>query len=274
MLKKSLCAMALVIVSIMACRLFGSIPVFRPVQSPPQLSFEVESIKLGTPGDRSGKFARMQNTHQFVVRNYTVKDLIGFAYDIPLSRISGGGALVDGDMYNILASTPGDERPTQPQQMVMVQKLLAARFQLHYHLEQRVLPVYQLSVAKGGSKLKESPARPEVPTPATNVVFPGSRIETHARAVTISEFVSMLQRTVFDRPVLDKTNLTGRYDFDLAWSYDDTQFAGKLPPIDLEHSNKPSLFTVLQTDLGLTLTTSRGAVDTIVVDSVQKPSEN
>src|SRR5262245_50607139 len=101
MFKKSVFATALVIVSISPCHLFGSIPAFRPIQSPPT-SFEVASIKPGTPGDRSGKFARMQGGHQFVVRNYTLKDLIGFAYDLPLRRISGGPSWIEGDTYNIL----------------------------------------------------------------------------------------------------------------------------------------------------------------------------
>ena len=224
MFMKSVFSTALVIISLSPCRLFGSIPAFRPPQSP-QLSFEVATIKPGTPGDRSGKFARMQSNHRFVVRNYTLKDLIGFAYDLPVRRISGGPSWTEGDMYNILAATPGDGRPSQLEQMAMVRKLLEERFQLRYHLEQRELPVYQLSVAKSGPKLKESLAHldaPSAPTPELmNVGFAGSRIETHARYVTIAEFASMLQRTVFDRPVVDKTNLTGRYDFDLAWSYDD-----------------------------------------------------
>jgi uncharacterized protein (TIGR03435 family) len=273
MFMKSVFSTALVILSLSPCRLFGSIPIFSLVQSP-QLSFEVASIKPATPGDRSGKFARMQGGHQFVVRNYTLKDLISFAYDLPLRRISGGPSWIEGDTYNVLAGTPGDTRPSQPEQMAMVRKLLEQRFQLRYHLEQRELPVYQLAVANSGAKLKESPAPEDTLSSPTNVVFPGSRIETHARSATIAAFASMLQRVVFDRPVVDKTNLTGRYDFDLAWSYDDSQFEGQLPPIKLETANWPSLFTALQTELGLTLIASRGQVETVVIDSVQKPSEN
>jgi uncharacterized protein (TIGR03435 family) len=272
MFNTSVCATVLVIATISPSGLFA-IPAIRPPQSP-QLSFEVATIKPGTPGDRSGKFAHMQSGHQFVVRNYTLKDLIGFAYDLPLRRISGGASWVEGDTYNILAATPGDGRPNQSEQMAMVRKLLEERFQLRYHLEQRELPVYQLSVAKSGPKLKESLAPVETASPLMNVVFPGSRIETHARSVTISEFASELQRAVFDRPVVDKTNLTGRYDFDLAWSYDDSQFEGHLPPINLEAANRPSLFSALQTELGLTLESSRAQVETIIIDSAQKPSEN
>ena len=272
MLKTKVWATALLIVTIAPLRAFGATTVFRPLQS--QLSFEVASIRPATPDDRSGKYARMQSTHQFDVKNYTLKDLIGFAYDLPLRRISGGPSWIEGDTYNILAATPGDGRPSQSEQMAMVRKLLEERFQLRYHREQRELPVYQLSVAKSGAKLKESPAPLEAPSSLMNVVFAGSRIETHARSTTISEFASMLQRAVFDRPVVDKTNLTGRYDFDLAWTYDETQFDGKLPPINLDEANRPSLFSSLQKEVGLTLESSRAQVETIIIDSVEKPSEN
>src|ERR1041385_3915231 len=184
MFKKSVYATVLFILAILHVYGFGAISVFNPIQ-PPQ-AFEVASIKPGTPGDRSGKFARMRSAHEFVVRNYTVNDLIGFAYDLPLACVSGGPSWTEGEMFNILAGTPGDGRPTQSEQMAMVRKLLEERFQFRYHVQQRELPVYQLRIAKSGPKLKESLLHLEMPSPPTNVVFPGSRIETHARDVTIS----------------------------------------------------------------------------------------
>jgi uncharacterized protein (TIGR03435 family) len=90
----------------------------------------------------------------------------------------------------------------------------------------------------------------------------------------MTEFASELQRAVLDRPVVDKTSLTGKYDFDLEWEYDDTQFGGHLPSINSGDSGKPDLFAAIQQQLGLRLESSRAAVDTIVIDSVQKPSEN
>lgn len=269
MYKTTVCAIATLLL-IAFSPLRGSV---RSIQSHPP-AFEVASIKPGTPSDRSGKVARMRSAHEFVVLNYSVKDLIGFAYDLPLARISGGPSWTEGDMFNILAGTPGDGRPTQSEQMAMVGELLEERFRLQYHVQPRELPVYRLIVTKNGPKLKESLMYLETPSPLTNVVFPGSRIEIHARGVAISEFASLLQRAVFDRAVLDQTNLTGRYDFDLAWSYDDTQFGGKLPPINVDQANRPSLFAAVQTELGLTLESSRAQVDTIIIDSVQRPSEN
>src|SRR5262249_51886739 len=100
-------------------------------------SFEVAAIKPATPGDRSGKFARMRSAHEFDIRNYSVKDLIVFAYDLPLSRISGGQSWSEGDLFNILAGTPGDRPPSRSEQMAMVRKLLEDRFQLRYHVQQR-----------------------------------------------------------------------------------------------------------------------------------------
>ena len=107
-----------------------------------------------------------------------------------------------------------------------------------------------------------------------NRVFPGSRVKLPARNVTMTEFASELQRAVLDRPVVDKTNLTGKYDFDLEWEYDDTQFGGHLPPINAGMSGKPDFFAAIQQQLGLRLESSRARVDTIVIDIVQKPSEN
>jgi uncharacterized protein (TIGR03435 family) len=90
----------------------------------------------------------------------------------------------------------------------------------------------------------------------------------------MAQFASTLQRAVLDRPVLDKTNLSGRYDFDLEWTPDDTQFGGNLPPVLPENAEKPDLFAALQQQLGLRLDSSRAPIDGIVIDSVQKPTEN
>ena len=90
----------------------------------------------------------------------------------------------------------------------------------------------------------------------------------------MAQFAAMLQRGVLDRPVLDKTGLTGKYDFNLEWTYDDRQFDRRLLPIKSESSGKPDLFAALQEQLGLRLESSKGPVPVIVIDSVQKPSEN
>jgi uncharacterized protein (TIGR03435 family) len=249
-----------------------AIPTLRPQQSAP-LSFEVASIKPATPGDRGGKFAIMQGGHQFVVRNYKVKDLVSFAYNLPPRLISGGPAWSEVDAYNILAATPGEARPNLDEQMAMMRTLLADRFKLEFHTEPKETSVYALTVTKGGIKFNET-AQPNIATQLVNTIFPAEKAHLPARNATMDQFASMLQRGVVDRPVVDKTNLTGKYDFDLEWTYDETQFGGNLPPIATPNDGKPDLFSALQQQLGLRLESSRAAVDTIVIDRVQKPSEN
>src|SRR5215831_2974445 len=117
-----------------------------PAQKP---TFEVASIKPSTPGDRA-KFATMQGGHQFVVRNYKVKELVAFAYNLPPRLVSGGPAWVDMDSYDILAATPGEGHPDRDGQMAMMRTLLAARFMLTFHIEPKEFSVYLLTVVKGG----------------------------------------------------------------------------------------------------------------------------
>jgi uncharacterized protein (TIGR03435 family) len=98
----------------------------------------------------------MQGAHQFVAKGYTVRFLVSAAYNLPPRAISGGPDWIDVERYDILASTPGDTRPNLEQQMAMVRTLLAERFSLKFHTEPKEFPVYVLTVAKGGSKLKET----------------------------------------------------------------------------------------------------------------------
>jgi uncharacterized protein (TIGR03435 family) len=238
----------------------------------PKPSFEVSSIKPSIPGDRSGRFITMQGGHQFVAKNYTVKRLVAAAYSVSLKAISGGPAWLDADLYDILAVTPGEVRPSLDEQMLMLQRLLTDRLSLAFHDEQRELPVYELSVAKGGAKLRESTAAPDENPVLVNRVFP-DHVQLPARNATMGQFASMLQRAVLDRPVLDKTGLAGKYDFDLEWAADETQFDGKLPRVP-ENTQEPGLFAALQQQLGLRLEATKGPVAVLVIGSVQKPTVN
>lgn len=236
-------------------------------------AFEVATIKPTAPDYRGGRFITMQGAHQFVARNYTLKFMVAAAYDLPPRTISGGPEWIDSERYDILAVTPGDVRPSLDQQMLMLRTLLAERFKLTIHREQKALSIYELTVAKNGSRLKESTASPEEPPVLINRVFPG-RILLPARNATMMQFASMLQRSVLDRSVLDKTGLSGKYDFDLEWTADDTQFGGQLPTPLPDTPPKPDLFSALQEQLGLRLESARAPVDVIVIDGVERPSEN
>jgi uncharacterized protein (TIGR03435 family) len=174
----------------------------------------------------------------------------------------------------------------------MVQSLLEDRLQLKIHRETRELPVYELLVAKGGSKMSlsadQSPEKPPEPgspplsmpqrgAPAPRGMMKMGRGSLETNGVPISNFIMGLSQQL-GRPVIDKTGLKGFYDIKLQWSPELGQglFApGSAepapPPSD---ASGPSIFTAIQEQLGLRLESAKGPVDVLVIDSVQKPTEN
>ena len=203
------------------------LPISSAVAQNQPLAFEVATIKPTPPDWRGGRYTRMEGGHQFVARDYTLKYMVAAAYGVTLRTISGGPSWVDSDHYDIVAATPGDARPSSDDQMLMLQSLLADRFQLRFHMEQKDFSFYALTVEKSSARLKESPVAPDQQTALINVVYPGDFIRLPARNATMTQFAAMLQRAVLDRPVLDKTGLTARYDFDLDYSHLSVRWFGR-----------------------------------------------
>jgi uncharacterized protein (TIGR03435 family) len=133
------------------------------------------------------------------------------------------------------------------------------------HIEVKQLPVFDLSIAKGGIKFHEA-SHGDPSDKQGNVYF--SATEVTGYGVPVGNLVMVLKRQV-EREVIDKTGLTGKYDFHLKWRPEQTgSNAG------LNDDEFPSFFTALQEQLGLKLQSSKGPVDTLVVDHIQEPSEN
>jgi uncharacterized protein (TIGR03435 family) len=269
-LKAEARAVAALIVA--AAGMFAQSPVPRPAFD----SFEVATIKPAAPDSR-GRYIRMQSAHRFFAKDYSLKALVGAAYNLTPQAISGGPAWIESDRYDILAGTPGEVRPNLDEQMSMLRNLLAERFKLTFHREQKELSLYALVVAKGGSKLKESTGPPDALPETVSVVYPesggGVRIVLPVRNATMAQFASIMNRAILDRPVVDQTGLSGRYDFDLEWTPDETQFGGNVPTGTPEHP-KPDLFAALQQQLGLRLEATKGPIEALVIDRVERPSEN
>jgi uncharacterized protein (TIGR03435 family) len=163
--------------------------------------------------------------------------------------------------------------------MSMLRSLLADRFKLIFHRERKELSLYALVVSKGGSKLRESAAAPDALPETVSVVYPesggGVRIVLPARNATMAQFASIMNRAILDRPVVDQTGLSGRYDFDLEWTPDETQFDGAFGrSANTEDSAKPGLFAAIQEQLGLRLEATKGPVEALVIDRAERPSEN
>jgi uncharacterized protein (TIGR03435 family) len=251
----------------------------QPATRPGFEAFEVATIKPAGPDDaRAGRYIRMQSAHRFQVENYTVNGLIAAAYDLNPKAISGGPAWADSDRYEIIAATPGDLRPTYDEQMTMLRKLLAERFSLRFRREKKEFAIYELTLAKGGPKFQATRSPVEEPSNVTSTLFPAAsggidHALMPARNVTMGQFASVLQRAILDRPVVDSTGLADRYDFDLEWTPDESQFGGQLPfgPPD---SAKPGLYPAMAQQLGLRIETARGDIQTLVIEHVDRPSEN
>src|SRR5579862_7675354 len=113
-----------------------------PAPRPKFDAFEVATIKPTAPGT-PGRYITLQGTNRFVEKNYTLKLLIAAAYDLNPRTISGGPAWVASDHYDILAVTPGEIRPNHDEQMSMLRSLLADRFRLTFHREQKMFSIYE-----------------------------------------------------------------------------------------------------------------------------------
>jgi uncharacterized protein (TIGR03435 family) len=241
-----------------------------PAQGATSTTFDVATIKPVQPDAKAGRYITMQGTNRFVAKDYTLKLLIAAAYSLSPKTISGGAGWVDTDHYDILALTPGGTRPTQPEQMAMLRALLTDRFKLNFHRQDREFSIYVLEVAKGGPKLKESTAEASDPTQLISTVYP-DHMHLPAKNATMGDFAALLQRALLDRPVVDKTGLTGRYDFDLDWAQDETQFGGQVPVASAD-AEEPPFFTAIEQQLGLRIDATRGMVPAFVIDGVERPT--
>jgi uncharacterized protein (TIGR03435 family) len=154
----------------------------------------------------------------------------------------------------------------------IVQQLLADRFKLAFHHAQRELPVYRIVAAKGGPKLTPATKEEQENNTAAIGITPGLMTVINA---TLSEFASLMQRYVrLDRPIVDHTGIAGKYDFKLSWTPDFSQFDGNPPGPAKNDENAPSLYTAIQEQLGLKLEAAREPTEVLVIDHVERPSEN
>ncbi|HLW75433.1 MAG TPA: TIGR03435 family protein [Bryobacteraceae bacterium] len=235
-------------------------------------SFEVATIKPSRPG-APGKGLVMRDPRTFVTINYSAADLIVFAYGIHPRQITNAPAWLESDLYDIQATPDPPGLPNRQQIEIMVQKLLADRFKLAFHRDKKELSVFAITVAKTGLKLTPSTGDPKG--------LPGLGFQglgrMFAQNANISDFAGLMQSTVLDRPVVDQTGLEGRFDFQLKWTPDDSQFPGlkgQLPPPPEGADAPPDLFTALQQQLGLKMEATRAQIGVIVIDHVEKPSAN
>jgi len=232
--------------------------------------FEVATVKPSKP-DALGKGFGAAG-RQFSTNNTSVSDIITFSYGLHPRQIIGGPSWLESDRYDISAKPDGEGQPSEVQWKAMIQKLLADRFQLTFHREKRELSAYAIVVAKGGPKLTKSAGDP---SGLPELSLRGLGVLT-ARNANIGDLAGNMQQGVLDRPVIDETELPGRYDFTLTWTPDEFQFGGlgiKVPPAT-DNAGAPDLYAAIQQQLGLKLGSTKAAVEVLVIDHVERPSEN
>lgn len=233
-------------------------------------AFEVATIKPSRPDARGG-LTRVQGGNLSLV-NMTLTDLVKLAYDVHAQQVIGAPAWSTSVRYDISGKAEGEGEPSLEQFKVMLRKLLADRFQLAFHREQKELPVYTLSVAKGGAKISKNDGKNET----TGIIFrgPGSVLLNN---VSMDEFCKMLQTAALDRPVVNQTGLSGKYEFSLVWTPDRLQTAAPNPNALAAGSTAdapPDIYAAAQQQLGLKIDATKLRVEVLVVDKVEKPSEN
>jgi len=224
-------------------------------QSPP--AFEVASIRRNLSAGPNTNINISGG--RLTVTNASLKTLIRNAYEILGFQLAGEPRWLDTEMYDIVATTGASGKISPDQFKLLLQNLLADRFQLKVHWETRETSVYELLLDKNGPRFKDNSDGQE---PGINTSKRSGKGTMKGTREPISILASNLGNQL-SRIVVDKTGLQGVYDWTLEWSLDMTD--------DATH---PTLFTALQEQLGLRLKASKGPMETLVIDSANRPSEN
>jgi bla regulator protein BlaR1 len=248
---------------------------FTGMQTSAAKQFEVATVKVNRTGSQGWRLG--PPAHGSVsIENLQLHRIIASSFRIQDSTVFGP-AWLDSTRYDIVGKGP-DPNVANPEVWEMMRSLLAERFRMKYHIETRQLPIYALVVAKGGPKLR----KPE-DGPCASAIREGqtcgdigviSSFRVAMINMPVGALMSGLARSVQDRPIVDKTGLTAKYDAEVRWMPDNmkpedlTNIPENMRPEDV------SLFTAIEQQLGLKLEAQKGPVQVVVVDSIEDTSGN
>jgi uncharacterized protein (TIGR03435 family) len=245
--------------------IFGFGAILAHAQTAP-LSFEVASV-TANKSDEHRMSVDLQPGGRLSMHNVPMKVLVMFAYHLRSEALSGGPGWIESERYDVVAKAP--ERAPQDDIRRMLQTLLAERFHLAVHADQKLLPAFALVVGKSGPKLQPSETAilsAQRCTPADGV--PGQRhVECrHITTAVLADYLQELAPRDFPVPVVDQTDLKGAWDFKLDWvptTPGSTDDAG------------PTIFDAVAIQLGLKLESRKLPLPVIVIDRVDRvPVEN
>jgi uncharacterized protein (TIGR03435 family) len=264
---------------------FGQQPMTRP-------KFEVASVKLNA-GNGRGVQIGAPSPGRFHAENVWLRFLIQNAWSVKDFQVTGGPAWAASDRFDIDATTDG--KAPYDRMRLMLQSLLEERFQLVLHRESRELPVYELSISpkKGGIKVavsKEGSCVARNPDAPPQAPVPGepppkycggaswSPRSLNGSAISMQQLTTLLAN-ILQRPVIDKTGFTGSFDVNLDWTPDQTT-PGLVapdvprPPVPSADDPGPTIFAVIEEQLGLKLQAAKAPVEILVIDRAEKPTAN
>jgi uncharacterized protein (TIGR03435 family) len=255
------------------------VPTSSPVTVPPDATFDVTSVKPSDPNERN--LLEVQPGGRLIGKHLVPRVLIDLAFrkDLPLrsDQIIGAPQWTETTFFNIEARTrTASELPpgspfSSPALPGLLRSLLAERFHLVAHAEQRQGPIYRLkTLDKLGPGLRQSGLDCAVSgSGCTTTLIYGARATLTARGSTMQQVANALPRGGLERPVIDSTGLSGRFDFVLRWSKAQDQ-ASALDPNTTDPYDV-SLFTAIREQLGLKLESTTGPVDVLVIDHIEQP---
>jgi uncharacterized protein (TIGR03435 family) len=230
-------------------------------QTPAPPAFEAAAIKPSALGDTGVHYTAGEG--RVSLKNMSVRAIIQTAYKVKESQITGP-TWIDNTRYTVEAKA--DSRAEDKELMLMMQTLLADRFKLVIHREQKMVPGYGLVVAKGGLKVK--------PSEGEGSSSHGEGNKLTATHLDMPRFARWVER-VLNQPVADETHVSGGFDFVLEYANE------RRPPRPADSVDAlpgspeaPSIFTALPQQLGLRLEPKKLPVDMLVVDRIEHPSDN
>jgi uncharacterized protein (TIGR03435 family) len=227
--------------------------------------WDVVSVKARDPNEPSNSQSTGMKGRQYTMTNRTVETMLLFAYGMNKTQLVGGPSWIEKDRWDVqgVPNIPG--HPNLKQAQILTRKVLEERFGLKVHKETKEMAVYAISVAKGGEKMSRSVGDPNG-GPDYNESSNSTQVTMSMTNISMGEFAPDLG-DFLDRPAVDQTGLTGRYDFQLKWTSDESR-----APTD--STAPPGLFTAIQQQLGLKLEPAKAPVELLIVDAVQRPSAN
>jgi uncharacterized protein (TIGR03435 family) len=235
-------------------------------------SFDVVSVKPAAPD--APLAMRLQPGGRYIASGITAKSLIANAYGVPEDRVVDGPHWLDLDRFVVEGKAAGPLPPWPASNDIvsqMLQSMLEDRFRFRGHQEDRDTVLYNLVIAKGGVKIQASTS-----TEAPLFSVDREKGVIRSRGVPIRYLANNLL-SVLGRPVTDKTGLSGNYEYTLTFSpipRPASAYDSGVSSTDTEGSDRRSIFSVLQDQLGLRLETSHGKVQAMVVDSIDRPGDN